>query len=289
MTSSEISPGFRSTDLYLVCNATEEKIQIVAGAPETPGLQKSRLRQSRAGRRSSPFFASERAAVGQGLCYVASDIAHALEEAGCPVPEASSRLKGIACVRGPGSFTGLRLVLSTVLGLHKAWGTPVAGLDYLPLLARGAGAEHGETVWVLTHSRNRQVYAQSFQIVAEPTTGAYEPAAPPEPLELDTVAALLRGTESPCRILGSGLRKNYDFFSAQLADIRQHTLLPDVFDTPAPSLLLQAAAEAEYSAAPISPLYLRASDAEDNLVEIAKKHGFDPRTAVQLLAKRTSD
>ncbi len=139
MTSNAISPGFQSTDLFLVCNATEDKIQIVAGSPETSGSTQPAPRQARAKRRIPPFYASERAALGQGLCYVTTDIAHALEGAGCPISETAGRLKGIACVRGPGSFTGLRLVLSSVLGLHKAWGTPLAGIDYLPLLAQGAG------------------------------------------------------------------------------------------------------------------------------------------------------
>ncbi len=288
MTSSEISPGFQSTDLYLVCNATEAKIQVVVGTPDTPG-ETPGPGKPRAGRGNPPFFASERAAMGQGLCHVAPDIAYALAEAGCPVSDAPQRLKGIACVRGPGSFTGLRLVLSTVLGLHKAWGTPLAGIDYLPLLARGAGARHGEIVWALTYSRNRQVYAQSFRTEGDIGGIVCKPLAPPEAYEIKTVAALVRATQGPSCILGSGLRKNFDFFSERFADCPQHTLLPDVFDAPSSSLLLQAAAECEYAAAPIVPLYLRASDAEDNIVSIAKKHGFDPEKAVQVLTERTND
>ncbi len=285
MISKETSPGFQSTDLYLVCNATEEKIQVVTGTPgpfPTTG-------KPRAGRGNPPFFASERASMGQGLCHVAPDIAYALSEAGCPVSETAGSLKGIACVRGPGSFTGLRLVLSTVLGLHKAWGVPLAGLEYLPLLARGAGAMHGETVWVLTYSRQRQVYAQSFLATAEEGQGGLKTLSAPEALEIDVAAERIRAVQSPCRILGSGLRKNFDFFSERFSDCPYSTLLPDVFDTPSPFLLLQAAAEAEYAAAPITPLYLRASDAEDNIEYIARKHGFDPEKAVQVLAERTRD
>lgn len=289
MTFSETSPGFPSTDLYLVCNATEEKIQIVAGAPDAPAASGPRPRQSRAGRRNPPFFASERAALGQGLCYVASDIAHALAGAGCPVSEAGARLRGIACVRGPGSFTGLRLILSSVLGLHKAWGTPLAGLDYLPLLARGAGAEEGELVWVLTHSRQRQVYTQGFRARRSTESVICDALAPPEALGIDAVADLLCAADAPCRVVGSGLRKNFDFFNERFCGSQQITFLPGSFDTPAPELLLQAAVQAEYEARAITPLYLRASDAEDNLQEIAKKHGFDPDAAARLLAKRTND
>ncbi|MFW5792462.1 MAG: tRNA (adenosine(37)-N6)-threonylcarbamoyltransferase complex dimerization subunit type 1 TsaB, partial [Desulfohalobiaceae bacterium] len=61
-------------------------------------------------------------------------------------------LGGIAAVRGPGSFTGVRLVLATVLGLSRGGAVPQAGLDYLPLLAAGpAGLLHGE-LWVCTHA-----------------------------------------------------------------------------------------------------------------------------------------
>lgn len=85
----------------------------------------------------------------------------------------------IAAVRGPGSFTGLRLALATISGLARATGALCAGLDYLPLLAMNAlyaaprRCEHAgpdqdrqkippPTVWVLTYARRNLVHLQGF-------------------------------------------------------------------------------------------------------------------------------
>jgi tRNA threonylcarbamoyladenosine biosynthesis protein TsaB len=59
-----------------------------------------------------------------------------LTEAGIGVRD----LGGLAVLRGPGSFTGLRIGLATVLGLHQALGVPAAALPSLPVLAASAGA-----------------------------------------------------------------------------------------------------------------------------------------------------
>jgi tRNA threonylcarbamoyladenosine biosynthesis protein TsaB len=44
-------------------------------------------------------------------------------------------LAGVAVLRGPGSFTGLRIGLATVLGLHQALGVPATALPTLHALA----------------------------------------------------------------------------------------------------------------------------------------------------------
>jgi len=48
-------------------------------------------------------------------------------------------LGGIAVLRGPGSFTGLRIGLATVLGLHQALGVAATAIPSLPVLAASAG------------------------------------------------------------------------------------------------------------------------------------------------------
>lgn len=48
-------------------------------------------------------------------------------------------LAGIAALQGPGSFTGLRIGLATVLGFHQALGLPATALPTLPILASLAG------------------------------------------------------------------------------------------------------------------------------------------------------
>jgi len=52
-------------------------------------------------------------------------------------------LGGIAVLRGPGSFTGLRIGLATTLGLHQALGVRATAIPTLPVLAAAAGAGSG--------------------------------------------------------------------------------------------------------------------------------------------------
>lgn len=55
-------------------------------------------------------------------------------------------LGGILALRGPGSFTGLRVGLATALGLHQALGVPAAGLPTLRVLAAAVPEAAGSTV-----------------------------------------------------------------------------------------------------------------------------------------------
>jgi tRNA threonylcarbamoyladenosine biosynthesis protein TsaB len=62
-------------------------------------------------------------------------IQEVLDEAGIRLVE----IDGIAVLRGPGSFTGLRIGLATTLGLHQATGVRATALPTLPVLAASAG------------------------------------------------------------------------------------------------------------------------------------------------------
>src|SRR5689334_8522168 len=69
--------------------------------------------------------------------YVLPAIAFVLESAGW----AATDVEGYAVVLGPGSFTGVRVGLSTVQGLALASGRPCLGLSTLDVLAATAVGE----------------------------------------------------------------------------------------------------------------------------------------------------
>jgi len=80
-----------------------------------------------------------------------------LEEAGIEVRD----LGGIAALRGPGSFTGLRIGLATALGLHQALGVPATALPTLQVLAAAARAEE-EVVVAAVDALRGEWSAQAF-------------------------------------------------------------------------------------------------------------------------------
>jgi tRNA threonylcarbamoyladenosine biosynthesis protein TsaB len=81
-----------------------------------------------------------------------------LDEAGVKVGE----LGGVAVLRGPGSFTGLRIGLATVLGLHQALGVAATALPSLQVLAAAVSVEEGETVIAVVDALRGDWSAQAF-------------------------------------------------------------------------------------------------------------------------------
>jgi tRNA threonylcarbamoyladenosine biosynthesis protein TsaB len=123
-----------------------------------------------------------------------------LDEAGVSVQE----LGGIAVLRGPGSFTGLRIGLATVLGLHQVLGVPATALPSLQVLAAAVPAAPGEVVIAVVDALRGDWSAQAF-------------AAGPVPRPLGEMA-LVPGAELP-RLAGGRPAVVAGFGTARLADL----------------------------------------------------------------------
>ncbi|WP_243439194.1 tRNA (adenosine(37)-N6)-threonylcarbamoyltransferase complex dimerization subunit type 1 TsaB [Fundidesulfovibrio soli] len=204
-------------------------------------------------------------------------------EAARMLAAAPAPLEGVACVRGPGSFTGVRLGLAYAHGLCLARSLPLAGLDYLPLLAAcGREEAPGCEMHVLTHSRTARVYHQGFD-----PCGA--PLAPAQDLPAQAAAQLVRqrAATGPVAVLGSGLRRN----PAHFEDLGPALRLGLIDPTPpalAQAALTQAARGAAFTGPPVDALYLRGSDAEENLAAIAAGRGLTPEEAQARLERALS-
>ena len=146
-----------STGLELILNAAEGVLQIVVTDDEKTLCSQQWHRADRATEILAPAL--------EGLC-AALDIK-------------PTSFRRIACVRGPGSFTGIRLVLATTAALRRTGKAAVTGLDYMQALATTVALRgqllFGATIWVLTHARRNLVHCQSFlsygpMIPAQPST-----------------------------------------------------------------------------------------------------------------------
>lgn len=145
-------------------------------------------------------------------------------------------LNRIAVLRGPGSFTGLRIGLAAARGLGLALGIPVLGYDRLAL-QRAAQDTRGEGLVVLD-SRRDTLFCQYFP--AQAVAAAPFLALPAELSDYDRAGLQVTGDATGCRPW-------------------QHAT---VVTLPEPEIIraARAAAIADPTGHPPVPLYLRAPD-----------------------------
>ena len=172
-------------------------------------------------------------------------------------------LDGFGVAVGPGSFTGLRVGLATVMGLALATGKPVAGFSSLAMLAMNLPwASH--PVCPMFDARKKEVY-----------TGLYECRDTPRSLMADRVVSpepFLESLDGRVIFIGEGAVKYRERIVAILGE--RALFAPPVVNLPHASAgaMLGAMAFARGAAVPpelLAPVYIRPSEAE--LARLAEK------------------
>ncbi len=77
-------------------------------------------------------------------------------------------VQGIAVGQGPGSYTGVRIGVSAALGLGRALGVPVVGVDTLA----GVALRYQGTLTPVLSARSGRVYAATYRVPAAPPPDA---------------------------------------------------------------------------------------------------------------------
>ncbi len=298
----------------LVLNAAEGRLQAVLYQREAardgdncPGLP-------------DILSAHDWAGQSRGVEILALGIRSALDTLGLSV-ECIGR---IACVRGPGSFTGLRLCIATAQGLARGIGVAIGGLEYPALLARsaflqvfglppascpaaedcaadrpatdtGATALPAPVCWVVTHARSNLVHIQGFalapgQSALSPHIGRLCEIMVLQPQKaVDLICDYSAGRSVQPFAVGSGLARNGDVWRQSMSRLPGgFRLYFETHDSPSALALALEADGADYSAGDIAPLYVRPSDAEENIASIAAGLGLDPKAAERRLKTLTS-
>jgi tRNA threonylcarbamoyladenosine biosynthesis protein TsaB len=170
-------------------------------------------------------------------------------------------VEAFAVARGPGSFTGLRIGLSTVKGLAFATGKPVLGVGTLDALAWRL-PYCAYPVCPVLDARKNEVYAALYRTL----NGRLEALDAPRAVAPATLAEELRATtDGPVVFVGDGVGP----FAAVLGEIlgTRACLAPADLRGPSAVTVGDLAGRAldrgeTVDAASLVPLYLRPSEAE---------------------------
>jgi len=181
-----------------------------------------------------------------------------LQEGRCPAKD----LDGWAISLGPGSFTGLRIGVSTVKGLSFATGKPVAGVPTLDALASQVSLTPYLICPVLD-ARKKEVYASFYRYEEEEGTLKRQ-----SPYQAIRPEHLIKVIEERTIFIGEGVRTYGSFFKESLPSLTAfvspslNVLHGSTVATLGLGLLHRGEA---LDLSTFTPIYIRASEAEITL------------------------
>lgn len=177
-----------------------------------------------------------------------------LREARCRIEQ----IEGWAIALGPGSFTGLRIGVSTVKGLAFATGRPVAGISTLDVLASQI-APTSHLICPILDARKKEVYTAFYRYGegGSLTRQSEYQAIPPEDL--------VKKIREQTIFLGDGVRTYGDFL---LNCLPSSAIFPPVpfrvsHGSMVATLGMELLRKGEHlNLSAFSPIYIRPSEAE---------------------------
>ncbi len=167
-----------------------------------------------------------------------------------------AQLDRIAVVSGPGSFTGVRIGVSTVKGLAHPHHTPCVAVDALEAMAAGISGFDG-VICPIQDARAGQVYGAAF-------TADGIRLLPDAPIKLTDFVEKIKSLGSRFLFLGDGMPVHREKLAALLGEAAVFAKPQHAFLRPASVAYLAAQAETTTDYLHLEPLYLRAPNAALN-------------------------
>jgi len=160
-----------------------------------------------------------------------------------------------AVAHGPGSFTGIRIGVSTVKGLAWASEKPCVGVSTLEAMA-WHGVVVGGYICPVMDARRAQVYNAIFKI----ENGKPVRITEDRPIALSELAEEVKKLDGPVLLVGDGTAITAEYFSAN--NINHRTAPDNLRWQSAWGVAMAALDKPSYSADLLLPVYLRLSQAE---------------------------
>lgn len=187
----------------------------------------------------------------------------AFQEAGLTIAD----MDRLAVVTGPGSFTGVRIGVSTLKGLAHGADKPCVAVNALEAMAAGVGG-FGGIVCPIQDARAGQVYGAAFSTAVGERP---ERLMADMPVRLEEYVAQLRGIGDRFLFLGDGMPVHRGRLRELLGDAAVFAPAHQASLRPGTVAWLASLETEKLSYLELQPLYLRAPSAERNrkLVEAA--------------------
>ena len=177
-------------------------------------------------------------------------------------------MERIAVVTGPGSFTGVRIGVSTAKGLAHGAGKPCVAVDALEAMAAGAGRFDG-ILCPIQDARAGQVYGAVFKA----TDGRPERLLADAPMKLEDYVEAIRSLGERFLFLGDGMPVQRDKLAELLDDRAVFAPPQQAYLRPGAVAYLGSLEENELDYLQLMPMYLRAPNAERNRRLVEAAHG----------------
>lgn len=180
-------------------------------------------------------------------------------------------LDGFVVTKGPGSFTGLRIGISTIKGLARALNKKIIGVSYLECLARQSAVTNG-LVCAIIDARRQEFYYALYQFAG---TGLKTIV----PETVGPISELIRQIDGKCHFIGNGVYPNRQKLQKKLGKLAEFA--PDFQNTLRAYTLLEHGRKLLLSGCQnhlehFTPSYIRKSDAQVNMEERSMQNATFP-------------